>query len=67
MIVEARVTKTNKGGLEVEVNGIRGFMPIGQITLTRIEDASMFVGQKLHRDRHRGEHAREKPRRLRAN
>ncbi len=40
MVVEARVVKTNKGGLEVEVNGIRGFMPIGQITLTRVEDAS---------------------------
>lgn len=47
MIVEARVTKTNKGGLEVEVNGIRGFMPIGQITLSRVEDASIFVSQKL--------------------
>src|SRR5207237_10759356 len=27
MVVEARVTATNKGGLQVEVNGIRGFMP----------------------------------------
>lgn len=47
MIVEARVIKTNKGGLEVEVNGIRGFMPIGQITISRVEDASIFVGHKL--------------------
>ncbi|MFO0907726.1 MAG: S1 RNA-binding domain-containing protein [Isosphaeraceae bacterium] len=47
LIVEARVTKTNKGGLEVEVNGIRGFLPIGQILLGRVEDASVFIGQKL--------------------
>ena len=47
LIVEARVTKTNKGGVEVEVDGIRGFMPIGQITLGRVEDASVFIGQKL--------------------
>jgi small subunit ribosomal protein S1 len=47
MIVEARVIKTNKGGLEVDVNGLRGFMPIGQITLGRVEDASIFVNQRL--------------------
>ncbi|MFO0908929.1 MAG: S1 RNA-binding domain-containing protein [Isosphaeraceae bacterium] len=47
LVVEARVTKTNKGGLEVEVNGIRGFLPIGQILLGRVEDASVFIGQKL--------------------
>ena len=28
MTVEARVTGVNKGGLEVDVHGIRGFMPI---------------------------------------
>jgi small subunit ribosomal protein S1 len=47
MVVEARVTATNKGGLEVEVNGIRGFLPISQIELFRIEDVSPFVGQKV--------------------
>jgi small subunit ribosomal protein S1 len=47
LIVEARVTKTNKGGLDVEVDGIRGFLPIGQIDISRVEDASVYVNQKL--------------------
>ena len=47
MTVEARVTATNKGGLSVDVNGIRGFMPISQIDLYRVEDAEQFVNQKL--------------------
>jgi small subunit ribosomal protein S1 len=47
MIVEARVTETNKGGLAVEINGIRGFMPISQIDLYRVEDAEQFINQRL--------------------
>jgi small subunit ribosomal protein S1 len=47
MIVEARVTATNKGGLEVDVNGIRGFMPISQIDLYRVENAEEYVNQRL--------------------
>ncbi len=47
LIVEAKVIKTNKGGLDVEVNGIRGFLPIGQIDYNRVEDASVYVNQKL--------------------
>jgi ribosomal protein S1 len=47
MIVEARVTETNKGGVSVDVNGIRGFMPISQLDLYRVEDAAQFVNQRL--------------------
>jgi small subunit ribosomal protein S1 len=47
MTVEARVTATNKGGLSVDVNGIRGFMPISQIDLYRVENADQFVNQRL--------------------
>lgn len=47
MIVEARVTGNNKGGLEVEVNGIRGFMPISQIDLYRVETPEQFLNQRL--------------------
>jgi small subunit ribosomal protein S1 len=47
MVVEARVIETNKGGLTVDVNGIRGFMPISQIDRFRVEDAAQFVNQKL--------------------
>ena len=45
--VEARVTKTIKGGLEVDVDGIRGFLPISQIDLSRVEDAASYVNQKF--------------------
>ncbi len=47
LIVEARPTKVNKGGLEVLVDGIRGFLPIGQIDINRVEDASVYINQKL--------------------
>jgi small subunit ribosomal protein S1 len=46
-IVEARVTATNKGGLAVDVNGIRGFMPISQIDLYRVENPEQYVNQRL--------------------
>ncbi len=45
--VEARVTGTNKGGLSVEVNGIRGFMPISQIDLYRVENPEQFLNQRF--------------------
>lgn len=47
LIVEARVVKEVKGGVEVEVNGIRGFLPISQIDLNRVETGKEFVNQKL--------------------
>src|SRR5262249_30554787 len=47
MTVEARVTGVNKGGLSVDVNGIRGFMPISQIDLYRFENAEQYINQRL--------------------
>lgn len=47
VLVEVRVTGHNKGGLECEVNHIRGFIPAGQIATWRVEDFSEFVGEKL--------------------
>ncbi|OAI51336.1 hypothetical protein AYO44_00570 [Planctomycetaceae bacterium SCGC AG-212-F19] len=47
MTVEARVISTNKGGLSVEINSIRGFLPISQIDLYRVENAEQYVNQKL--------------------
>lgn len=47
MIVEARVTGTNKGGLSVEVNQIRGFLPISQLEMFRVEDTTPYVNQRL--------------------
>jgi small subunit ribosomal protein S1 len=46
-VVEVRVTDVNKGGLSVEVNGIRGFLPISQIDLYRVEQPEQFVNQRL--------------------
>ncbi|MEO1512155.1 MAG: S1 RNA-binding domain-containing protein, partial [Planctomycetota bacterium] len=45
--VEARVSGTNKGGLELEVAGHRAFMPASQVDVNRIPDLSIFVGEKL--------------------
>jgi predicted RNA-binding protein with RPS1 domain len=46
-IVDATVTGTNKGGLEVRVSHLRGFVPASQCSLYHIADLSEFVGQKL--------------------
>ncbi|MHB1557521.1 MAG: 30S ribosomal protein S1 [Isosphaeraceae bacterium] len=47
VVVEARVTKVVKGGVEVDVDGIRGFLPISQIDLARVEDAATYVNQRF--------------------
>lgn len=46
-VVEVKVTGTNKGGLQCEVAGIRGFMPLGQISVFRVENPEEYVGQRL--------------------
>jgi ribosomal protein S1 len=46
-IVEATITGSNSGGLECKVGGIRGFIPISQISEHRVEDTSEFVDQKM--------------------
>lgn len=46
-IVECLVTKTNKGGLEVTVGSVRGFMPAGQVETRFVSDLEPYVGQKL--------------------
>jgi len=49
MIVEARVTGTNKNktGLTVEVAGIKGFLPASQLDLYRVENIEQFVNQRI--------------------
>ncbi|MEM6329315.1 MAG: S1 RNA-binding domain-containing protein [Planctomycetota bacterium] len=46
-VVEVSVTGVNKGGLECQASSIRGFMPMGQISLYRVEKPEDYVGQKL--------------------
>lgn len=47
MVVEARVTAANKGGLECDVAGLRGFMPASLVSTWRIENLEELVGQTL--------------------
>lgn len=46
-IVEVTITGSNKGGLECKVSGIRGFMPLGQVSIYRVENPEEYVGQRL--------------------
>jgi small subunit ribosomal protein S1 len=45
--VEGTVTEVIKGGLSVDVAGVRGFCPASQIDNRFVEDLAQFVGQKL--------------------
>ncbi|MDA0834925.1 MAG: S1 RNA-binding domain-containing protein [Planctomycetota bacterium] len=46
-IVECIVAKTNKGGLEVTIGSLRGFLPASQVDLGFVSDMETMVGQKL--------------------
>ncbi|HEX2475135.1 MAG TPA: S1 RNA-binding domain-containing protein [Lacipirellulaceae bacterium] len=46
-IVEVNVTGSNKGGLECQIANIRGFIPMGQVSIYRVENPEEFVGQRL--------------------
>jgi small subunit ribosomal protein S1 len=46
-IVECIVNRTNKGGLEVTVSGLRAFLPSSQVELGFVSDLEPYVGQKL--------------------
>jgi small subunit ribosomal protein S1 len=45
--VDGVVKAVNKGGLEVEVHGVRAFCPVSQIDVRFVGDPATFVGQKL--------------------
>jgi len=45
--IEGLVTGQNKGGLEVDLGGLRGFVPASQVDIRFVEDQSQFVGQRL--------------------
>ncbi|MCA9234136.1 MAG: S1 RNA-binding domain-containing protein [Planctomycetales bacterium] len=46
-VVEVTVEGANKGGLECTVSNIRGFIPMGQISMYRVENHEELVGQRL--------------------
>jgi small subunit ribosomal protein S1 len=45
--VEGLVKAVNKGGLEIEIHGVRAFCPMSQIDVRFVGDPATFVGQKL--------------------
>ena len=47
MTVDARVTGHNKGGLECEVNQLRGFIPASQVSMYRVDDLAPLVGERF--------------------
>ncbi|MBA3461132.1 MAG: 30S ribosomal protein S1 [Deltaproteobacteria bacterium] len=47
MPVEGTVTEVIKGGVSVDVAGVRGFVPASQMDARFVEDLAVFVGKKL--------------------
>jgi small subunit ribosomal protein S1 len=45
--VEGRVTEVVKGGVSVDVAGVRGFCPASQLDMRPVADLEVFVGQVL--------------------
>lgn len=45
--VEGKVNGVIKGGLDVDVAGVRGFCPASQVDAKFVADQSVFVGQRL--------------------
>jgi small subunit ribosomal protein S1 len=45
--VEGTVTGVNKGGLELDVKGMRAFMPAGQVDVYHVPDLNQFLTQRM--------------------
>jgi len=45
--VEGLVTAVNKGGLEVDVGGVRAFCPLSQLELRPVDDPAAYIGRRL--------------------
>lgn len=46
-VLEGRVSGMNKGGLEVDVHGVRGFIPASQVDTHFLKDISELIGQDV--------------------
>ena len=46
-VLSGRVTETNRGGLTLDIKGIRAFLPVSQIEIERVEDLEPYVGRTL--------------------
>ena len=47
MPVEGTVTEVVKGGVSVDVAGVRGFVPASQLDVRFIDDLATYIGQRL--------------------
>lgn len=47
LLVEGKVTGMNKGGLEVDVEGLRAFIPASQVDIHFVKDISDLIGQEI--------------------
>ncbi len=47
MIVEGIAIEANRGGLVVDIKGVRAFLPVSQIERARVEDPAVYVGTKM--------------------
>lgn len=47
MSVEGKVVGVNKGGVEVEIGGTKGFCPVSQLDLRFVPDPAGYVGKTL--------------------
>lgn len=46
-VLDARVTGMNRGGLEVAIEDLRGFIPASQVDIRFVKDISELIGQKI--------------------
>ncbi len=47
LVVDGKVTGMNKGGLEVDVEGLRAFIPASQVDIHFVKDISDLIGQEI--------------------
>ncbi len=45
--VEGKITGANKGGVEVDLGGARGFCPFSQLDARRVDDPTAWIGRTL--------------------
>lgn len=45
--IDGKVTGVNKGGLEIDLNGVRAFCPISQADTKFVQDPTQFIGRTL--------------------
>jgi small subunit ribosomal protein S1 len=46
-VVDCQVTGTNKGGLQITVSSLKGFLPASQVDLGYVSDLEQYVGQTM--------------------